>query len=479
MEYAQEYIELFDKNKELIEKPCASLLNAERAKAFLKFKESGFPGIKEENWLHTNVARRFVPDYGMNLGRVAANIVPQDTFTCDVPNLKTYRAYIVNDSFVQSDNNRPLPKGVIIGSLNEVAASNPTLLEPYYNRLAEKGDSIVQFNTAFVQEGVVIYIPRNCEMEETIQLVALLHSNVDMLCNRRMLIIMEENSSASLLLCDHSSSSQQTLSTSVTEIFMAKGASLDLYELEETSPGNTRLGNLYVHQDSDSRFNHSNITLTNGFTRNRVEILLNGKGAECCINGLAIGDKRQHIDNRTLVEHKCSHTASNELYKYILDEESTGVFAGKMLIRTDAQQTVSHQTNRNLCLTTCAPNLAAQLRGVGWEVSEGRAGFTAGESRGDGAAIEHRLLPSLSSESRPEGHPSNVFENTNPLYASTKKKTKKGVNMEKENLFKERRAPWENSSIFIFIANIACLTELAVSPIYQRQLVLQDTMPLQ
>ena len=354
MEYAQEYIELFDKNKELIEKPCASLLNAERAKAFLKFKESGFPGIKEENWLHTNVARRFVPDYGMNLGRVAANIVPQDTFTCDVPNLKTYRAYIVNDSFVQSDNNRPLPKGVIIGSLNEVAASNPTLLEPYYNRLAEKGDSIVQFNTAFVQEGVVIYIPRNCEMEETIQLVALLHSNVDMLCNRRMLIIMEENSSASLLLCDHSSSSLQTLSTSVTEIFMAKGASLDLYELEETSPGNTRLGNLYVHQDSDSRFNHSNITLTNGFTRNYAEVELTGKGAETNMNGLAIGDKQQHIDNRTLVDHKTAHCTSNELYKYILDEESTGVFAGKMLIRTDAQQTVSHQTNRNLCLTTCS-----------------------------------------------------------------------------------------------------------------------------
>ena len=354
MEYAQEYIELFDKNKELIEKPCASLLNAERAKAFLKFKESGFPGIKEENWLHTNVARRFVPDYGMNLGRVAANIVPQDTFTCDVPNLKTYRAYIVNDSFVQSDNNRPLPKGVIIGSLNEVAASNPTLLEPYYNRLAEKGDSIVQFNTAFVQEGVVIYIPRNCEMEETIQLVALLHSNVDMLCNRRMLIIMEENSSASLLLCDHSSSSLQTLSTSVTEIFMAKGASLDLYELEETSPGNTRLGNLYVHQDSDSRFNHSNITLTNGFTRNYAEVELTGKGAETNMNGLAIGDKQQHIDNRTLVDHKTAHCTSNELYKYILDEESTGVFSGKMLIRTDAQQTVSHQTNRNLCLTTCS-----------------------------------------------------------------------------------------------------------------------------
>jgi Fe-S cluster assembly protein SufD len=45
---------------------------------------------------------------------------------------------------------------------------------------------------------------------------------------------------------------------------------------------------------------------------------------------------------------------SSELYKYILDESSTGVFAGKMHIHPDAQRTVSQQTNRNLCLTTCA-----------------------------------------------------------------------------------------------------------------------------
>ncbi|MBO7301401.1 MAG: Fe-S cluster assembly protein SufD [Bacteroidaceae bacterium] len=355
MEYAQEYIDLFEKNRELLEKPCASLLNAERAKAFLKFKNNGFPGIKEENWLHTNVSKRFAADYGMNLGRITANIDLQDTFTCDVPNLKTYRAYIVNDSFVQDEKNeKPLPNGVIIGSLNNIATNTPTLLEPYYNRLAERGDSTVQFNTAFVQEGIVIYIPRNCEIEETIQIVALLHSNVEMLNNRRLLIIMEENSKASILLCDHSASKLQTLSTAVTEIFMARGASLDLYELEETSAQNTRLGNLYVHQDGDSRFNHSNITLTNGFTRNYIEVELEGKGAETNINGLAIGDKQQHIDNRTLVDHKVPHCTSNELYKYILDEESTGVFAGKMLIRTDAQQTVSQQTNRNLCLTTCA-----------------------------------------------------------------------------------------------------------------------------
>ena len=216
------------------------------------------------------------------------------------------------------------------------------------------GDNIAQFNTMFAQDGVVLYVPKGCVVEETIQIVTLLQANVEMLSNRRLLVILEENSSASLLICDHSSMEKQTLSTQVMEVFLGRGAQFNLYELEETSHSNTRLGHLFVRQEADSVFNHSNITLTNGFTRNSVNVALEGRGAEANVNGLAIGDKEQHIDNRTLVDHKTSDCNSTELYKYILDEHSTGVFAGKMLIRPDAQHTNSQQTNRNLCLTNDA-----------------------------------------------------------------------------------------------------------------------------
>jgi Fe-S cluster assembly protein SufD len=355
MECVQEYINLFESNKALIDKPCTRKLNEEREKAFVRFRAEGFPKLKDENWLHTNVAKKFETDYGMDLGRKAGANSVKGSFTCDVPNLKTVRGYIVNDCFTITEEDRnKLPKGVLIGKINEIAESNPEIIDSFYNQLASKGDSIVQFNTSFVQDGIILYVPKNTVIDETIQIVAQLQTNVDILTNRRLLVVMEENSHASLLLCDHSSTDKKSLSIEVTEIFIGRGASLDLYELEETTESNTRLGNLFVNQKHDSRFNHCNITLTNGFTRNYIEVTLDGEGADTNINGLAIGDKKQHIDNRTLVEHKKGHCTSNELYKYILDEESIGVFAGKMLICTDAQQTVSQQTNRNLCLTSCA-----------------------------------------------------------------------------------------------------------------------------
>lgn len=354
MSQEQEYIDIFEQNLTLIKEPCAELLNEAREKAAIRFKATGFPGTKEENWLHSNVAKRFATDYGMNLGRVEVNADRRTLFTCDVPNLNTHQAFIVNDTFRDGESGKKLPDGVILASLNRIAEESPSLLEPYYNTLAEQGDSIAQFNTMFAQDGIVLYIPKNTVVEETVQIVTLLQANVEMLSNRRLLVILEENSQASLLICDHSAMEKQTLSTQVTEIFIGRGAQLDLYELEETAYSNTRLSHLFVRQEADSRFGHSNITLTNGFTRNYISVSLEGKGAEADINGLVIGDKNQHTDNRTIVDHKTGNCNSNELYKYILDEQSTGVFAGKMLIRPDAQQTVSQQTNRNLCLTSDA-----------------------------------------------------------------------------------------------------------------------------
>ena len=354
MSQEQEYIDIFEQNLTLIKEPCAELLNEAREKAAIRFKATGFPGTKEENWLHSNVAKRFATDYGMNLGRVEVNADRRTLFTCDVPNLNTHQAFIVNDTFRDGESGKKFPDGVILASLNRIAEENPSLLEPYYNTLAEQGDSIAQFNTMFAQDGVVLYIPKNTIVEETVQIVTLLQANVEMLSNRRLLVILEENSQASLLICDHSAMEKQTLSTQVTEIFIGRGAQLDLYELEETAYSNTRLSHLFVLQEADSRFSHSNITLTNGFTRNYIGVSLEGKGAEASINGLVIGDKSQHTDNRTIVDHKTGNCNSSELYKYILDEQSTGVFAGKMLIRPDAQQTVSQQTNRNLCLTSDA-----------------------------------------------------------------------------------------------------------------------------
>lgn len=355
MSNEKEYIEIFDNHRRLIENPCSALLNKERAKAFEQFKSTGFPKSNDEEYRHTAIDKLFATDYGMNLGRLPLQSSPGEIFSCDVPNLRVRQEYIINDSYCNTESSKTaLPDGVLLGSLDQFARTHPLLVERYYNRLAQDSDSLAQFNTAFVQDGLLLYIPRGTRLSEPIQIVTLLRSNIEMLSNRRLLIIIDECAKADLLICDHSSNDKQTLSTQVTEIYLHRGASLNIVEIEETGEKNSRLAHLLVNQESDSHFTHNSITLTNGLTRNNIKITLAGSGAEAHLGGLAICDKNQHTDNHTLVEHKSPHCNSSELYKYILDEEATGVFSGRMLICPDAQHTTSWQTNRNLCLTKCA-----------------------------------------------------------------------------------------------------------------------------
>jgi len=65
--------------------------------------------------------------------------------------------------------------------------------------------------------------------------------------------------------------------------------------------------------------------------------------------GLAITDKNQKVDNFTNIEHRVPNCQSKELFKYVLDEQSVGVFSGRIVVAKDAQKTQAYQNNRNLC----------------------------------------------------------------------------------------------------------------------------------
>jgi len=222
----------------------------------------------------------------------------------------------------------------------------------HYAQLAHADeDGITALNTMLAQDGLLVYVKRGVKVDRTIQVINILRSDVPLMVNRRVLIVMEEGAEAKLLFCDHAADDREFLATQVIEAYVGRNASLDLYCMEETHYKNTRVSNVYIEQQADSRVNHNVITLHNGTTRNRLDVLLKGEGAECWCNGCVIADKAQHIDNNTLIDHQVPHCTSHELYKYVLDDKSTGAFAGRVLVRHGAQKTVSEERNQNLCAT--------------------------------------------------------------------------------------------------------------------------------
>lgn len=353
MSSEKQYIDLYNQCKGMINKHAPQVLNDLRDKAFDDFCRLGFPSKKVERYKYTDMQKIFEPDYGLNLNRLEIPVNPYDVFKCDVPNLSTSLYFVVNDSFYD----KMLPKcslaeGVIVGSLSKIAAEHPELVAKYYGKIANTGDdAVTALNTMLSQDGLMVYVPKNVKVEKAIQVINILRSDVDLMVNRRVLIVMEQGSEAKFLFCDHAADDRNFLATQVIEAFVGENAKLDLYCLEETHYKNTRVSNVYIEQQANSVVNHNVITLHNGVTRNRLDLVFKGEGAECFANGCVIGDKSQHIDNNTLIDHQVGHCTSHQLYKYVLGDEAVGAFAGRILVRKDAQKTSSNEINQNLCTT--------------------------------------------------------------------------------------------------------------------------------
>lgn len=353
MSSEKQYIDLYNQCKGMINKHAPQVLNDLRDKAFDDFCRLGFPSNKVERYKYTDMQKIFEPDYGLNLNRLEIPVNPYDVFKCDVPNLSTSLYFVVNDSFYD----KILPKcslaeGVIVGSLSKVATEHPELVAKYYGKIANTGDdAVTALNTMLSQDGLMVYVPKNVKVEKAIQVINILRSDVDLMVNRRVLIVMEQGSEAKFLFCDHAADDRNFLATQVIEAFVGENAKLDLYCLEETHYKNTRVSNVYIEQQANSVVNHNVITLHNGITRNRLDLVFKGKGAECFANGCVIADKSQHIDNNTLIDHQVGHCTSHQLYKYVLGDEAVGAFAGRILVRKDAQKTSSNEINQNLCTT--------------------------------------------------------------------------------------------------------------------------------
>lgn len=356
MQSEKQYIDLYGECRDMLRKHSCEVMNAVRDEAFENFKRLGFPTKKVERYKYTDIPSLFEPDYGLNINRLEIPVDPYKAFKCDVPNLSTSLYFVVNDSFYDKAlPKKELPEGVIVDSLARIATEKPELISRYYAKIAKtEEDGITALNTMLAQDGLLIYVPKGTVVDRAIQVINILRSDVDLMVNRRVLIIVEDRAEIKLLFCDHAADDRRFLATQVIEAYVGENAGLDLYCLEETHAKNVRVSNVFISQQANSRVNHNVITLHNGTTRNRTDLVFEGEGAECNLAGCVIADKDQHVDNNTLIDHKVGHCTSNELYKYVLDENAVGAFAGKVLVRHGAQHTTSQETNQNLCTTKTA-----------------------------------------------------------------------------------------------------------------------------
>ena len=344
----QQYLDLYADHCQLICEKSVEGFNRLRDEAYRNLKVTGLPKQGEENYEIIDIPEMLKPDYGLNIARIPIDVNIAEGFKCGLPHLSSSMFFLLNDRWAERRGAREsLPEGIEIGPLSHYL--NPGgAAENYYGKVADLANPLVALNTMLVQEGLYIRVKKDVKVERPVQLINLLENTMPLMAVRRLLIILEENASLKLLSCDHCSAGIDMASILVAEIIASRGSRLEYYDMEESSASVSRVMSLYSRQETGSEVVIENFTLHNGVTRNEYHCSLDSTDASLRLCGMGIEGGKSILDNYSHISHNAKDCHTDELFKYILEDESKGAFTGRIYVAPGASGTEAYQSNRNL-----------------------------------------------------------------------------------------------------------------------------------
>jgi Fe-S cluster assembly protein SufD len=360
MDYRPEVIqaltELWSGSYATFLKDSPDIYNRYRSDAFDDFLRMGIPDRKNEAYKYTNLEKSFGYRYEKYYSPVPADFKEAEKFHCEVEDLDVWNMVLLNGFFPHGEEGLVmLPGGIWVGSMKAAAKQFPALVEKHYNKYARnENDGLVPLNTALASDGLFLYAPRKTVYTKPIQIVNLLHSDKDIFAQDRNLVIVEEGAQLSLLVCDHALSPQHYLTNTVTEVFVGQDARFEIIRVQNQHNNSGKITHTFIHQERDSYASSNNITLHGGLVRNATWHSLEGENSETHSYGLFFADKQQHVANFVKVDHIAPNCNSTQLFKGVLDDNSSGAFNGRIMVHQNAQKTNAYQSNNNIILSDTA-----------------------------------------------------------------------------------------------------------------------------
>jgi Fe-S cluster assembly protein SufD len=322
-----------------------------RNEALKVFENKGFPTKKEEAWKYTSLNAILNNDFA---------ILPKNDEAVDWKDVKqyflndvdTYKVVFINGVF-SSHLSSTTHDGLDV-CLMSSALTKPKykmIIDTYFNKIADKKDSLTNLNTAYAFEGAYVNIPKSTVVKKPIEIIYLTTGTTPTFVQPRNLIIVGENAHVQIMERHQSLTGEVVVTNSVTEVFAAKRAIVDYYKLQNDEQTANLIDNTFVSQKQESRVSVHTFSFGGNITRNNLNFYQKGERIDSTLKGITIIGDKQHVDHFTLVNHEQPNCESHQNYKGIFDDRSTGVFNGKIYVDKIAQKTDAFQQNNNILLT--------------------------------------------------------------------------------------------------------------------------------
>jgi Fe-S cluster assembly protein SufD len=322
-----------------------------RTEAIKTFENEGFPSKKLEAWKYTSLNSVLKHDYSVFPKHENA-LEFKDVKKYFIHDIDSYKIIFVDGKY-SSYLSQTTHDGIDV-CLMSSALTKPKyrlIIENYFNKIAGKS-SLSALNTAFSVEGAYIHIPKNKLVEKPIQIIHFSTGNeAALMLQPRNLIVVDENSHVQIIERHQSLNDNPVLTNSVTEIFANKRAIVDYYKIQNDRQSATLIDNTFVNQKQESLAKVHTFSFGGKLIRNNLNFYQNGERIDSTLKGITIIGNKQHVDHNTLVHHIEPNCESHQDYKGIFDDNSTGVFNGKVVVEKEAQKTNAFQANNNILIS--------------------------------------------------------------------------------------------------------------------------------
>ena len=303
-------------------------------------EEKGIPNNKHEDYKYCNLEAVFRKEF-KSIGNKFNTVANVDAHKL----MDAHNVVVVNGEYNESLSDKIA--GIKLSTLAIAGSEVKAHITKYAN---VNSDAMIALNTAFCSGG--LYLSINGIQEKPIHIINVVSAKENAVINPRQLIVLEKSAEATLVESFVSeNNSAKVFQNHLSEVVLNENSKLKSYRLQNEDENSHQVNTVQVNVNRYANYITNTFTFNGALVRNNLNVELASDLCESHLNGLFISSGTKLIDNHTLVDHQKPNCESNELYKGIAKDKSTGVFNGKIYVRKDAQKTNAYQSSKNILLS--------------------------------------------------------------------------------------------------------------------------------
>ncbi len=296
-------------------------LKSARLNAYTDVQQSGLPTPKWERFKYTNVAQSIK---NKNLSYAPADISTERdlNFVTDL-----------------TSNLNALPDWA-----KSFLSSAPAGQEKYQDM------ALWDINSALFENGLIVNILAHSDQDKPLNLTIKGRNG----CHTQPRFLINAGENSHFTINETHEGEGDFWHNGVTQIHVGKNATLRHYRFQSNPDNAVHTQNTAVTIEEGGTYECFTMTMGSGLSRNQIHVSIIGSHAECILNGINLLKHEQIGDTTITIEHKAPNCTSHQNYRSVLNDQSNGIFQGKVHVHQIAQKTDGYQKSDTLLLSDTA-----------------------------------------------------------------------------------------------------------------------------